>query len=138
MLFCWQSQHKLLVGFMTTLEEGAAATGRKHTGRVDPVAAACLYNSHTLCLVVLLGRNWISDLLYPGTWPSARKDHRISLLYLQVWHVCMYTCFLTCVVQDVPSDVLNVVEEQEGMLAHTLAMVVKLAIRSLPSGLELW
>ena len=44
----------------------------------------------------------------------------------------MYTCFLTCVVQDVLNDVFNVVEEQEGMLAHTLAMVIKLAIRSLP------
>ena len=44
--------------------------GGEGGGRVNPTAAACWYNSHTLCLVVLLERSWMSDRLYPGTRPG--------------------------------------------------------------------
>ena len=139
--------------------------------------------SHCGCLLIQLPHVVFSgaageelDIGSLVPWNTARKHHRISLCNRYGMHVimCMYMhnvmIFLTCVVQDVLNNVLNllksqvvlwplacvsmhphswpilevtllnvlepldadVVEEQEGTLANTLALVVELAIRSLP------
>lgn len=74
-LFCWQTQHRSLIGFMMTMLgrswRQSSVKVEYATERMELAEAASMYSSQMACFDVLDGRSFTSEFLYPGTRPGS-------------------------------------------------------------------